>query len=293
MINTLEFLAMPGSITSPGNRASLFDHLPDGIGALCRVVQGVMIHIFWAEHYGVQLSEQRREEVQLRWIARQLERIMELDPRPLTEARQPEKRLVGNCRDYSVMLTAMLRHQGIPARARCGFGRYFLPDHYEDHWVGEYWNAAQRRWVLVDAQLDELQCDKLSIPFSPLDVPRDQFIVGGKAWQMCRAGQADPDTFGILDMHGLWFVRGDFARDVAALNKVEMLPWDSWGILDKPDAEQSAADYTFLDQVAELTSGDVPEFDKVRRLFEEEDRLRVPGTIRSYTQAGVRVVDLG
>jgi hypothetical protein len=285
MINSLEFLATSGLMTSPGSRANLFDRLPEEIGALCRVVQGVMIHIFWAERYGVQLAEPRREEVQLRWVVRQLERIVELDPRPLTEAREPDRRLVGNCRDFSVMLTAMLRHQGIPARARCGFGRYFLPDHYEDHWVGEYWNAAQGRWVLVDAQLDALQCDKLAIPFSPLDVPRDQFIVGGKAWQMCRAGQADPEKFGIFDMHGLWFV--------AALNKVEMLPWDSWGILDRRDEELSAEDWVFLDEVATLTSGDVPGFDRVRKLYEGEDRLRVPATIRSYTQAGVQVIDLG
>jgi Transglutaminase-like superfamily len=293
MINPLEFFATPGAMTSAGNRAGLLDGLPGEIGALCKVIQGVMLHIFWAEQYGVQLAEPRREEVQLRWVARQLERIVELDRQPLTEAREPEKRLVGNCRDFSVLLTAILRHQGVPARARCGFGRYFLPDHYEDHWVGEYWSTALGRWVLVDAQLDALQCDKLAIPFNPLDVPRDQFIVGGKAWQMCRARQADPDKFGIFDMHGLWFVRGDFARDVAALNKVEMLPWDSWGILDRRDEELSAADWTFLDQVAELTSGDVPEFDKVRKLYEEDERLRVPATIRSYAQTGVQVVELG
>jgi len=112
---------------------------------------------------GVQLMGPRRDEVQLRSIAQKLKRISELDPRPLAEVRSPDKRLVGNCRDFSVMLTAILRHQGIPARARCGFARYFIPNHYEDHWVCEYWNAARKRWVLVDAQLDELQCDK-SVP---------------------------------------------------------------------------------------------------------------------------------
>ncbi len=70
-------------------------------------------------------------------------------------------------------------------------------------------------------QLDAFQCAELKIAFDPLDVPRDQFIVGGQAWKLCRSGQADPDQFGIFDMHGLWFVRGDFLRDVAALNKTE------------------------------------------------------------------------
>ena len=95
----------------------------------------------------------------------------------------------------------------VPARARCGFGAYFLPNHYEDHWVAEYWNAAEERWVLVDAQLDEFQRREMQVAFDPLDVPRDQFIVGGAAWKMCRSGVADPDSFGIFDMRGLIILR--------------------------------------------------------------------------------------
>lgn len=289
---SLAYYALPGSITAPGAHAAYLDDLPCDLPALCRVVQGLLIHIFWAEQYGVQLTAAQRTEVQLRLVARQLERIVQSDPRPLTQARPPHKRLVGNCRDFSVLLTAMLRRQGVPARARCGFGRYFIPNHYEDHWVCEYWNAAQQRWVLVDAQLDEPQREKLGILFDPLDVPRDQFIVGGKAWQLCRSGAADPDSFGIFDMHGLWFVRGDFVRDVAALNKVELLPWDSWGLAEGGDEMLTADDYALLDRLAELTCGDVPDDVPVCRLYEGDARLRVPATISSYTQAGKQTVTL-
>ncbi len=106
-----------------------------------------------------------------------------------------------------------------------------MPDHFEDHWVTEYWNQEQSRWIFVDAQLDDLQREVLKINFDTLDVPRDQFIVGGKAWQMCRSGEQDPDKFGIFDMHGLGFVRGNLVRDVASLNKMELLPWDCWGVI--------------------------------------------------------------
>lgn len=293
MNESLAFYATPGLLTAPGNQAGLLDHLPGEVEALCRVVQGLIIHIFWAEQYGVQLDATRREEVQLRSVARQLARITELDARPLDQAREPAKRLVGNCRDFSVMLTTILRHQGIPARARCGFGRYFLPNHYEDHWVCEYWNAAQKRWVLVDAQLDALQSRKLAIAFSPLDVPREQFIVGGKAWQLCRSGQADPETFGIFDMHGLSYVRGNLLRDVASLNKMELLPWDSWGLVIGRHADLSPDDLALLDQVAELTHGDVPELGKMQQLYLNDQRLCVPATIHTYAQGRVQTVDLG
>ncbi len=286
MDTTLAYFSEPGPITELGSYDHLLAGLPADLSGLCAAVQGVLLHIFWAEQYGVQLTPAQREEVQLRHVTRQLARIQELDPSPLAVARPVERRLVGNCRDFSVLLTALLRRQGTPARARCGFGRYFLPGHYEDHWVCEYWNQAQGRWILVDAQLDALQRQILAIPFDPLDVPRDQFIVGGLAWQLCRSGQADPDAFGIFDMHGLWFVRGDFVRDVAALNKVELLPWDSWGLAEARDEELSAADLALLDRLAALTAGEVPDFAQVRALYGTEPGLRVPSTIRSYTQSG-------
>jgi len=290
--NPLEYYAAPGLMTDPREHAPLFDDLPRDVAALCKVVQGVMIHIFWAERYGIKLSDERKNEVQIRSVARKLAHILELDPRPLSDARSLDKKLVGNCRDFSVMLTALLRHQGVPARARCGFGRYFMPGKYEDHWVCEYWHATENRWRFVDGQLDEFQQQALRIRFSPLDVPRTMFITGGKAWQMCRAGQADPDRFGIFDMHGLWFVRGDFVRDVAALNKMDLLPWDGWGIIETKDNDLSAADLAFLDRVAELTQGDVPQFDAVSAVYESDARLRVPPVIRSYTSAGVQSAEI-
>ena len=292
MNQTLDFYKTYGPMTNPGPYAGLLDGLPEGVGALCQVVQGLMVHIFWAEQYGLQLDPVRKGEVQLRDVPRKLARVMELDPRPLTEARPPELRLVGNCRDFSVLMAGFLRHKGIPARARCGFGRYFLPGHYEDHWVCEYWNTGEQRWVLVDAQLDALQRRKLSLSFDSLDVPRDQFITGGAAWLLCRGGAADPDAFGIFDMKGLWFVRGDLVRDVASLNKEELLPWDNWGLMERRDEDLLPEDLDLLDRVAVLTQSDVPDFAKVRQMYLVDDRLRVPQQIRSYTEAGPQEVDL-
>jgi len=240
-------------MTDPGPYAYLFDNLPADLPALVKTLQGVMVHIFWAGSYGLQLSDERKAEVNLRRVEKQLARILELDSRPLTMARPHDIKLVGNCRDFSVMMAAILRHQGVPARARCGFGTYFIPGHYEDHWACEYWNAAQSRWVLVDAQLDDLMLNVLKPDFDPLDTPRDRFIVGGKAWQLCRSGKANPDDFGIFDMHGIEFVRGDLLRDFLAFNKVEILPWDGgWGYMVELKPEQVEPVYALMDRVAAL-----------------------------------------
>jgi hypothetical protein len=289
MNDAVTCFSQPGPMTDPGTYSPLLDGLPKGIDELCRIVQGITIHIFWAGRYGLELTEERKAEVQLRTIQNRLGRTLELDARPLTETRQLEKKIVGNCRDFSLLLVSILRHQGVPARARCGFGAYFIPNHYEDHWVAEYWNTEQQRWILVDAQLDTFQCEALKVPFDPLDVPRDQFIVGGRAWRMCRSGQADPDSFGIFDMHGLGFVRGNFVRDVASLNRMELLPWDCWGIIEKPE-EKDPDDLTFLDHLAELTCTDVPDLEAVQILYKTDPRLHMNGTVHSYINTGMEVI---
>jgi hypothetical protein len=288
---TLTYFAQQGHMSDPGTQASLFQTLPTSVAELTKLVQNITIHIFWAERYGFKIPPERMDELQLRSMEKRLVRTIKLDPRPLTEPRAIDKKLIGNCRDHSLLLASLLRHQGIPARTRCGFSAYFMPDHFEDHWVTEYWNQEQSRWVLVDAQLDALQCDAMKIPFNPLDVPRDQFIVGGKAWQMCRTGEKNPDKFGIFDMHGLGFVRGNLVRDVASLNKMELLPWDCWGVilsekLDNPE------DLSALDEVAALTANDVPEFDGVRARYETDPRLFIGGKLLSYVNGNMVQVDV-
>jgi hypothetical protein len=192
-----------------------------------------------------------------------------------------EKKLLGNCRDHSLLLASILRHQGVPARTRCGFGAYFLPNHFEDHWVTEYWNDEQLRWIMVDAQLDELQRNVLKISFDTLDVPRDQFIVAGKAWQMCHSGEQDPNKFGIFDMHGLGFVRGNLLRDVASWNKMELLPWDCWGVMLNESID-NLDDLSMLDEIASLTAKDVPDFKTLQTHYETDPRLLMDGKLLSY-----------
>ena len=108
----LKDLATQSAITSPGVQVGLYDDLPTGVAALRDVVQGLMVHVFWANQYGLTLSPERQAEIQLRYVSTQLARILELDPRPLTAARPVDNKLVGNCRDHSTLLASMLRHQG-------------------------------------------------------------------------------------------------------------------------------------------------------------------------------------
>jgi len=233
----------------------------------------------------------RHDELEIRRASDMIARILTLDARPLAEPRPPERRLFGNCRDFTVLLTALLRAHGLPVRARCGFGAYFNPPSFEDHWVAEVWDDTRATWHLVDAQLDARQIEAMRIQFDPLDVPRTQFLVAGDAWQRCRSGRADPQRFGILDMRGLWFVRGNLVRDLAALAKRELLPWDGWGIMAVRE-DGDAAEMALLDRVAELTQAGEAGHDEALRVLQSEPGLRVPQVVISFNLGGA-AVDLG
>jgi hypothetical protein len=279
----LAFFAQASFLTDPGPHADLFSALPDDLPALCRVVQGLLIHPYWAGAYGYSIPQARASEYQIRAVAGKLDRILELDGRPLLEPRPPAQRLVGNCRDYAVLMTAMLRAKGIPVRTRCGFGAYFCPGWYEDHLICEVWRAEEARWVFVDAQLDDVHRKALRFRFDPCDVPRDQFLPGGLAWLMCRRGEADPESFGYGNtVGGLPNIRGNLVRDVAFLNKVEILGWDYWGLIEGEDADLDEEELGLLDRAATLSLAGNDRFPELRSLYLQDMRLRVPRMVKRY-----------
>lgn len=283
MKNPQEYYQHHGPMTSVDAHTADFSALPRDIAALCAVIQGVLIHRDMAAFaYGVTLSEERKDDAHVRPIVEVLARIHALDNSPLTVSRAPGNRMAGVCRHFSLMLCAILREQGLPARARCGFGAYFTSGKFEDHWVCEYWNAGQARWILVDAQLDAVQRKVFHPDFDPLDVPRHRFIVAGDAWQMCRNGRDRADRFGLSHVPGLngaWFIAGNVLRDLASLNRMELLPWDVWGLMQMGDAGLLEGDKgALLDRAAALTLGGDGAFSEIRAIY-EDDRLRVPPVV--------------
>ena len=273
----LEYYAAPGPMTDlAGVPADVFDGLPTDPVGLCRAVPGLIVHEMWASAYGFEVPESRLSNLQSRSAVEMTDVIRRLNPGPLSAARPVEQRMVGNCRHFSTLSCALLRRAGIPARARCGFGMYFEPGKHVDHWVTEYWNETEQRWVRIDAQLDDVQRAAIAADFDTEDLPPGPFLPAGEAWEQCRTGRADPDTFGIFEFWGLWFVQANVVRELAALNKMELLPWDVWGAMtfqEEPDA--AAASVT--DMVAGVIAGG--DVDAVRTLYEGSDDLRVPDKV--------------
>jgi hypothetical protein len=289
--STLEFFTRPAVMTAAGPHAALLENLPREIPALAAIAQGLLIHEHMAHAYGVTLSDADRASVHSRRVEELLAQIVARDDRPLRLARPPDGRLPGNCRHFTVLMVAMLRAQGTPARARCGFGGYFNEGFFEDHWVCEYWNANRERWILVDAQIDDPQRGWFGIDFDVTDVPRDRFLVAGEAWARYRSGAADPAKFGLslVNEAGDWWIAGNLMRDAAALLNIELLPWDGWGAMpgaDEPIDDDLAA---LFDKLAALTQVPDAAFAHLKQLCEDE-RLRVPDAVHNYLRDRIEVL---
>ena len=277
-----DYYAQQSVMSDPGHNRALFEGLQADVRSLARIIHGLGIYdVVAKDFYGCDLSEARRNEIHIRPMEKRLDRVMALQDRPLSVARPPDKRVAGRCNSYTLALVGMLRANGVPARSRCGFGAYFNPPKFEDHWVCEYWDAERRRWVLADAQLDSVWCEKIRVSFDTCDVPREQFLTAADAWRRYRRGAADPQLFGIsfAGLYGEWFMAASVIRDLAALNKVETLPWDVWGAMPTSSGTVDAGGIAYFDRLAALTYDPDANFGELRRLYENDAGLRVPSMV--------------
>jgi Transglutaminase-like superfamily len=278
----LDYYTHHSRFSMPGRHTMVLDALPSEAAGVASTVQGLVLYEHVATpFYGYQVPDGRRAESHIRSVERIIEAILALDDSPLACARPPEKRLTGICHHYMLLATAILRHHGVPARGRGGFGAYFNPGKFEDHWVCEYWRADEGRWALLDSQFDETFIRNLSIRHDVHDVPRDQFITASDAWRACRSGALDARAFGIefSQLRGLWFIAGSLIRDLAALNGCEVLPWDVWGAQPAPNTQLSAEELDFFDELALLTADPDASFDALRWRFVEDTKVRLPDTV--------------
>jgi hypothetical protein len=253
------------------------DDIPEDLAAMRTVVQGLLVHRDWVKAYGLSDSDVRLDEQNIRSIEAVVTRARELSPEPLDVARPPAARVQGICRHFALLHVAFLRAHGVPARMRCGFAGYFdASDKWYDHWITERWDGA--RWVRDDPQIDGVQRKMAGIDFDVNDQPAGKFLSANEAWALTRAGELDPQNFGIFNMWGAGFIAGNVVSDFACINRMEMLPWDFWSPLTEggPSRDISAS-APVIDELAALAASD--DFAAIRQRYTSDERVRVPANI--------------
>jgi hypothetical protein len=199
----------PGPLTRlDAAQAELLAGLADDPVGVCAAVQSLVIQPTDGAVLG--LPEERIAEKDIRPAGGLVAALTALDPAPLHRPRLPEARVVGTCRHFATLACAFLRARGVPARARCGFGTYFVEGRGLDHWITEYWHTGEGRWVRVDTE-------HLGKEFveHPEDLAPGEFLTGGEAWIRYREGRLDPDLFGVAGTDHAWGPRRSAATPSA------------------------------------------------------------------------------
>ena len=107
--------------------------------------------------------------------------ILRLDKTGFTKNRDVTKRITVSCRQASVLFSAILKAKGIPCRSRAGFMDFGdTGDSYMEHWVNEYWDFTENRWVLAD--VDGYYEYEYRFGYSQFDLPRRKFVTASEAW---------------------------------------------------------------------------------------------------------------
>jgi len=268
------------AFSDPRAHGRLFDPLPDDPGGIGEVIRNLVVHY---RASGIDFPPDRLAEVDSRWADRLLDADRRRFDTPLAEPRAPERRIVGCCRDFTLLTVAALRHKGIPARSRIGFADYLDPDWHYDHVIAEYWDGA--RWVAMDSQVDKY------VPLAP-----GGLRTAAQVWTAYRRGEIDVNQFGVAptvddDLRGAWFVRVYVIYEVAHRRGQELLLWDLWGDMSR----ELTGDLSLIDEVADLLqsadAGDAAAETKLAEIY--VSRLRPGRRIRCASPVGAEVtIDL-
>ena len=234
-------------------------------------VNGLLLHVWKAHAWYGHVLVPRPRKVPIRHIARLLDAVLDLEPAPLHVARPVERRVVVDCRHFAVLLCAILRHRGVPARARCGFANYIGGDApLTDHWACEYWDAAHGRWVMEDPDLQRH------------DVPNDAFLTGAYAWRLASADPVFAERCAYSErIRGWEALRLNVVCDVAAVNGFASVSGDGWGLGLTAEEALTEDDRHALDRAAELC-GDDGRLDEQAALYAETPGLAPPETILHF-----------
>ena len=275
------------AVTQLGRARTAIDGLPPDLSSLRAVSQQLVAHYMGSsDGASGPVEGERLSEVDTRYAEAMFARLLAMGAPTLSRERPAGERIVGCCRDFAVLFVAIARHKGFPARVRVGYATYFQAGWYLDHVIAEVWDSDEQRWRLVEPEISDSFMPNGGA-FDPLDVPRDRFMTGPRAWLAARAGQIDPERFVVApDFEDpytrSWLsLRHHLVQDLAALNKAEMLVWDQWGILDEDDPLGHAE---LLDQLAHMISPPDCSVAEVAQWAQHEG-LRVPPTVTSYSPA--------
>lgn len=195
------------------------------------------------------------------------------DPNGFTLERKGKDKLVLTCRHTTLLVASIFKAKGIPCRIRSGYAPYFPFEKgiSSDHWINEYWNKKENRWIIIDIDGSEHDTG-----LDMLDLPKDAFDYPAKAWLDVRAGKVDGDHFwNAKPATGLKVVGWALFYDLHCLmnNEIPYIHnpayfYFKWDNLTEDDRKK-------LDDLAKLLLDPEKNFDDLINIWNTEKKFRI------------------
>ncbi|MCP4314482.1 MAG: hypothetical protein GY789_00205 [Hyphomicrobiales bacterium] len=265
--------------SNPGSFRSRLSELPDAPRLLADVLENFMIHHGTAHLLDIRVPEIAKFDRRYRTVERLLSAAVMRDRRPLNAQRELSDYLYVGSREFALIAACILRSTGAEARLRVGFVDYFRENHWEEHWLCEYW--AEGAWKLLDTQLGWRARGAYGIKFAADDVPQDRFMSASQLWNAIRSGKIKAAQCGQhrAGISGVWLPAASIMKDVATLCGFEPLPTDYWGpaIAFSRNRAVPVRDYDELDALA-LSFSEAPRSPFEARALAEKYPWSIPGS---------------
>ncbi len=191
--------------------------------------------------------------------------------------RSEKDKLVLTCRFVAILMASILKSKGIPCRVRVGHAPYFnmgsLGKVSADHWINQYWNNKEERWVTIDVDGSW----SLSDTFDPYNIPLGKFDFPADAWLNIRAKKDDPNRFwnakperGAIVV--LWSLFYDFHclmnSEITYVHVPELATYEKFGKLSEKELKE-------IDALARLMQNPDENFDKLQQLWNTSKKFRL------------------
>lgn len=284
----IDFYKATSPFTELGLYRDFAKNLPDDINELCLLQRMQTIHPvgllnpatrmdkdgFWGNLSEIPLTRLNFEEDWFPNALSMFAELLRLNPE-YSKNRSAKDKIHITCRCQAIMLAATLKAKGIPARVRSGFAPYIKEDgENRDHWITEWYDEKSERWILTDA---DIHLDP-GINFDPNDLPREIYLTGPQAYLKLRHGELKekqvsfaswPVTYGLAAA-----IRG-FFYDFHCLMNQEIIFLHQPEYVVFKDFKLSEEEYMELDRLAELLSAPEENFEKLREIWEKEQKFRI------------------
>lgn len=245
----------------------MYSNLPRSEEELCELIKSQLIHPFDLVKFEGDLGRERRfEDLDFVDVRSILCGLAERGRQELSLDRTPQERLVVACWHHSLLLTSMLRHQGVPVRMRAGFAKYIGRESglHVGHVLCEVWDESRGRWFLVDP-------DRKMV-----DVKRSEFEFASDAWEALRDG-AEVGVYRSAHYRGSAAIAHLLTLDMRSVLRHELPYWYGPDIVGASGAGLAALDarqLEVLDRVASCLGRADEHLDELESIRSSSEFLR-------------------